>query len=59
MKDLIKSLVLQNAKAIVAFVSALVFQLVGTALPEEVQVAIVGLLVALIVWLVPNETKTL
>ena len=54
MKDLVKTLVLQNAKAIVAFVSALLVQLFGVNLPEEVQLAVTSLLVAVIVWLVPN-----
>lgn len=54
MKDLVKNLVLQNAKAIVAFVSALLVQLFGVNLPEEVQLAVTSLLVAVIVWLVPN-----
>ena len=54
MKDLVKNLVLQNAKAIVAFVSALLVQLFGVNLPEEVQLAVTSLLIAVIVWLVPN-----
>ena len=54
MKDLVKNLVLQNAKAIVAFVSALLVQLFGVNLPEEVQLAVTSLLVAVIVWLMPN-----
>lgn len=54
MKDLVKTLVLGNAKAIVAFVSALLVQLFGVNLPEEVQLAVTSLLVAVIVWLVPN-----
>jgi uncharacterized membrane protein len=54
MKDLVKNLVLQNAKAIVAFLSALLVQLFGVNLPEEVQLAVTSLLVAVIVWLVPN-----
>lgn len=54
MKDLVKTLVLQNAKAIVAFVSALLLQFVGAELPAEVQLALTSLLVAVVVWLVPN-----
>lgn len=55
MKDLVKNLILGNAKAIVAFVAAIVVQVFGVNLPEEVQVAVAGLLVALVVWLVPNK----
>jgi len=54
MKDLVKTLVLGNAKAIVAFLSAVLFQFAGTNLPDEVQLALTSLLVAVVVWLVPN-----
>lgn len=57
MQELVKNLILQNAKAIVAFVAAVVVQVFGVNLPEEVQVAIAGLLVAVAVWLVPNKGK--
>jgi len=55
MKDLVKTLVLGNAKAIVAFIAAVVVQLFGVSLPEEVQVSVAALLVAVTVWLVPNK----
>lgn len=55
MKDLLKTFVLTNAKAIVAFVAAVVVQVFGVSLPEEVQVSIAALVVALVVWLVPNK----
>ena len=55
MKDLVKTFILANAKAIVAFIAAVVVQVFGVSLPEEVQVAVAALLVALIVWLVPNK----
>lgn len=55
MKELLKNLVLQNAKAIVAFIAVVVVQLFGVDIPQEVQLAVSGVLVALIVWLVPNK----
>lgn len=55
MKELLVNLVLGNAKAIVAFLSAVVFQFAGADLPEDVQLALTSLLVAVVVWLVPNK----
>ena len=44
-----------NAKAIVAFLSAILFQIFSFQLPDDVQVATAALLVSLVVWLVPNK----
>lgn len=55
MKDLVKTFILANAKAIVAFIAAVLVQVFGVDLPEEVQVSVAALLVAVVVWLVPNK----
>ena len=48
-------LVKANAKAIVAFISALVVAVFGFEVPLDVQLAVGALLVALVTWLVPNK----
>ena len=50
-----KNLLLANAKAIVAFVAALLTAVFGFDVPVDVQLAVTSLLVAITVWLVPNK----
>ena len=50
-----KDLILANAKAIVAFVSALVVAVFGFEVPVDVQLAITSLVVAVLVWATPNK----
>lgn len=55
MLELLKSLILGNAKALVALLSAILVQSFGVAIPDEVQVSVSALIIALVVWLVPNK----
>ena len=50
-----KSLVLGNAKALVAFVCVLLASRYGLDVPIDVQTAIVAVIVAFVTWLVPNK----
>ena len=50
-----KDLILANAKAIVAFVSALVVAVFGFEVPVDVQLAVGALLIALVTWYTPNS----
>lgn len=60
MVDYVKSFVLQNAKAIAAFiVSSIVAVLVkaNVGVPSDVQIALQGLIIALVVWLTSNKKE--
>jgi hypothetical protein len=50
-----KDLILANAKAIVAFIATLLTAVFGFDVPVDVQLAVTSLLVALVIWLVPNK----
>jgi hypothetical protein len=49
------TLVRANAKAIVAFVATALVATVGLDVPVDVQLAVSGLVVAVVTWFVPNK----
>lgn len=49
------NLIKTNAKAIVAFVATALVTTVGLDVPVDVQVAVAGVVVAIVTWLVPNR----
>lgn len=58
--ETIKVLIAQNAKAIAAFVTSVVVSLLtrnAVDVPADVQIAINGLVISLVVWLVANTPK--